>query len=304
MIFTVRAANWHNDKAALQQIRKIVFIEEQKVPIELEWDDRDEDAYHWLALDEKNNPIGSCRLFKDGHLTRMAVLGPHRSNGVGEALLKAVLNQAKANNLFEISLSSQVHALSFYEKAGFVAYGPEYMDANIPHRSMRLQLLVSRLLGHHGGDFAVSNLKKTAQELIKQVSKQLRILSYDLDTKIFDNHEMVESISSLARHSRYTNIQILVVDSSKIVSRGHRLINLQRRLSSNILLRKATTLPHEIKNNLIIADQTGTICQSIKEPKKIWANYNNHPITQNYISQFDDLWQRAQEDNNLRQLEL
>lgn len=304
MSFSIKAANWQTDKTALRAIRSEVFIEEQQVPVEVEWDDHDEHSYHWLALDEQNNPIGSCRLLTDGHITRMAVVKSQRGNGVGAALLQAALDQARTDNWFEVSLSAQLHAIPFYQKAGFIAQGPEYMDVNIPHRTMRLQLLPARLLGQHGGNFAVIQLSLTALELINQVSKQLRILSYDLDYKTFDNEEMLQSISALARRSRYTDIRILVVEPAKLVSRGHRLLSLQRRLSSNILLRRTTALAHDIKDNLIIADQTGFISQSIKEPEKSWANYNNRPVTQSYISQFDDLWQRAQEDKDLRQLEI
>ncbi len=304
MTFTTRLANWEQDKALLREVRTTVFVEEQQVPIELEWDDKDENAFHWLALDENNKPLGTCRMLPDGHIGRMATLHSHRGKGIGLALLNSALEQAASLQLFEAYLYAQTHAIPFYEKAGFIAIGEEFMDADMPHKTMRLQLAERRLLGIHGGNFVIDNFKSVALDITEQAQKELRILSYQLDPRIFDNDDYHRLVSQLARKSRYTDIRILVVDPAPLVKRGHRLLTLQRRLSSNILIRKTSANPHDIKDNLIIADHTGMLCQSIKEPEKIWGNYYNRPVVQTYIDQYDDLWQRAKEDKDLRQLEI
>jgi predicted GNAT family N-acyltransferase len=93
--FTVRLANWQADQSAVSSIRETVFIHEQHVPIELEWDQFDEDCLHLLALDADGRPIGTARLLQDGLIGRMAVLKEWRGHGVGTALLKYLLREAE-----------------------------------------------------------------------------------------------------------------------------------------------------------------------------------------------------------------
>ncbi|WP_101757068.1 GNAT family N-acetyltransferase [Oceanicoccus sp. KOV_DT_Chl] len=303
MSIAIRAADWEQDRDLLRAVRDTVFIQEQNVPIELEWDEHDTTASHWLAMDNEK-AIGTCRMLGDGHIGRMAVLPNYRQQGIGRLLLQSALQQARINQYYEVYLYAQTHAIDFYQREGFTTYGEEFLDAGIPHLSMRKQIAEHRLLGLHGGNFAINNHPAEALQLIQQCSKYLRILSYDLDPKTFDTDAMADCISALARKSRYSEIRILIVDSHNISRRGHRLLNLHRRLSSNILLRRTNAAPHDIKNNLIIADLYAMISQSIKEPEKCWGNYNNKPVTNNHIVWFDDLWQRASEDKNLRLLEI
>lgn len=302
--FTINSAQWETDKEQLQAVRYSVFVEEQAVPIEEEWDDHDEDANHWLALSDTGEAVGTVRMLSDGHIGRMAVLKSHRKLGIGQALLKIALTHARELNLYEAYLYAQTHAVEFYRNEGFAVFGEEFMDANIPHLTMRLKLAEHRLLGVHGGNFPIDALKQTIIELVQQTSKQLRILSYDLDPDTFDNEEMAQCISAFARKSGFSDIRILVANTTAIVKRGHRLLTLQRRLPSIIQIRKTSDEAHLIQDNMIIADQYAIISQSIEEPAKIWSNFNNKPAATNYAAQFDDLWERGHEDADLRQLGL
>ena len=304
MKILIESANWVSDNTELQRIRTEVFVKEQAVPIELEWDDKDSVAKHWLAFNGEGQAIGTIRMLADGHIGRMAVAKHCRQQGVGRALLAAVIEFAKSEQFYELYLYAQNYAVDFYSKAGFICEGETFMDANIPHQAMRLRLRDQRLLGINGGDFSISDHPTAAKDLISQVQQRLRILSFNLDPDSFDCESIVNTISTLARKSRYTEIRLLVADISSIVKQGHQLLNLQRRLPSNIALKKVSCEPHLLHDNLIIADNTGFICQSIKEPEKICGNYNNRPTTQSYIEQFDELWNRAIIDPDLRQLDL
>ena len=134
--FSVRQACWQKDRAALQRIREIVFVQEQKVPRDLEWDDRDSAAHHFLAEDENHNPIGTARLLNDGQIGRMAVLKSWRSSGVGSALLAAVLNQVSNSVCPKPFLKAQTRAVPFYERHGFQTRGDVFQEAGIPHLRM------------------------------------------------------------------------------------------------------------------------------------------------------------------------
>lgn len=129
--------------AALRKVRSQVFIQEQQVPPDLEWDGLDENAQHFLARDREGQAIGSARLLlHDGraHIGRMAVLPTWRRQGVGTALLTAVLETAKQNAANLAFLNAQISAAGFYAKAGFIAQGHEFLDAGIPHIRMELAL--------------------------------------------------------------------------------------------------------------------------------------------------------------------
>lgn len=138
--FTIHVATWTNDRRELRFVREQVFILEQQVPEELEWDGLDTHAVHLLARDQAGNPIGTVRMLGDGHVGRMAVVAPWRDRGVGSALLKTIIATAHSVGMERIFLDAQVQAIGFYERFGFIAEGDEFMDAGIPHRHMTLVL--------------------------------------------------------------------------------------------------------------------------------------------------------------------
>lgn len=134
--FSVRRASWHDDRVMLQDLRRRVFIVEQQVPEDLEWDDADARSIHALALDARGRALGTGRLLSDGHIGRMAVVNEWRRRGVGSAILKLLLTQARQQGYGAVHLHAQTHALEFYAKHGFVAHDDEFMEAGIPHRKM------------------------------------------------------------------------------------------------------------------------------------------------------------------------
>lgn len=139
-LYIVRLADWRVDCAALQAVRRAVFIEEQQVPEALEWDELDGDCRHVLAVSGAGVPIGTGRLLPDARIGRMAVLWDWRRRGVGSAILGMLLELARAHGHKEIVLHAQTHALGFYARHGFEIRGSEFMEAGIPHHSMALGL--------------------------------------------------------------------------------------------------------------------------------------------------------------------
>ena len=137
---TLRIANWQNDSGALRAIREAVFIHEQRIPPELEWDEIDASCIHVLAMDSAGKPIGTARLSSDGSIGRMAVLKDWRGKGVGSALLQCLLGEARSRQIKQIGLNAQTYAVGFYLKFGFQPVGEEFLDAAIPHVRMVLRL--------------------------------------------------------------------------------------------------------------------------------------------------------------------
>ncbi len=136
----VRLADWSRDRPTLEQIRRRVFVEEQKVPEALEWDGIDAECRHVIAENGAGEAIGCARLLPDGHIGRVAVLAEARGHGVGDALLRRMIALASELGHERVIVNAQTHALAFYERHGFVAVGPEFDDAGIPHRAMERRL--------------------------------------------------------------------------------------------------------------------------------------------------------------------
>ena len=136
----MRAASWRDDAAVLQDLRRRVFIVEQQVPEDLEWDDADAVCIHALALDQAGIAIGTGRLLPDSNVGRMAVDRHWRGRGVGSAILKFLIACARTQRAEFVHLNAQTHAIRFYLRHGFVARGAEFLDAGIPHRQMTLRL--------------------------------------------------------------------------------------------------------------------------------------------------------------------
>ena len=136
--YSIRIVRWQEAQEQLREIREQVFIREQQVPLALEWDGLDEKAVHLLALDQQARAIGCARILPGGVIGRMAVTQELRNRGVGKAILKKAIAYCRGQGWHDISLSAQTHAISFYERAGFVVCSEIYQDAGIPHRDMRL----------------------------------------------------------------------------------------------------------------------------------------------------------------------
>lgn len=132
-----RIADWQRDRPALQRIREAVFVDEQGVSAELEWDGKDAQCLHALAAIGAVEPVATGRLQPDGKIGRMAVLREWRGRGLGQAILDELVRAAADSGLTTVYLHAQTHAMPFYERAGFVAEGPEFDEAGIPHRLMR-----------------------------------------------------------------------------------------------------------------------------------------------------------------------
>jgi predicted GNAT family N-acyltransferase len=138
--FTVHLVFWRDAEPLLRAIREVVFIQEQKVPPELEWDDLDNTCHHALALSSGGDAIGCGRITPDGKIGRIAVLAEWRRKRIGTAILELLVDYARSQHYTQVELNAQVQAIPMYDKFGFKVTGDLFMDANIPHRKMILPL--------------------------------------------------------------------------------------------------------------------------------------------------------------------
>ncbi len=134
----LRTLTWEEARPESAPIRFAVFVDEQKVPLDMELDEHDAACVHVVARSD-GRAVGTGRLLPDGHIGRMAVLKEARGQGVGAAMLTRLMELARERGDKEVALSAQTHAIGFYRRHGFVEEGGEYLDAGIPHLMMRLR---------------------------------------------------------------------------------------------------------------------------------------------------------------------
>lgn len=137
--YGVEAGDWTVLGAEAGPVREAVFVREQGVPLEMEYDEADPVSLHVLARGPAGEAIGTARLLPDGHVGRLAVLAAWRGKGVGAALLRRLIDVARERNLDRLALHAQTSAMGFYRKFGFGEEGAEFLEAGIPHVLMTRQ---------------------------------------------------------------------------------------------------------------------------------------------------------------------
>ncbi|WP_313891483.1 GNAT family N-acetyltransferase [Psychrobacillus sp.] len=120
-------------------IRRIVFVEEQDVPLHLELDEYDQGAVHFIAYDGET-PFGAGRIREiDDHIgkvERVCILPSYRGKSHGNLMMQCMEDYAASKGFHKLKLHAQSHALAFYEKRNYTITSPEFLDAGIPHRAM------------------------------------------------------------------------------------------------------------------------------------------------------------------------
>lgn len=143
-VLDVQVGHWDRLGPQAQAIRTAVFVQEQKIPAELEWDAADATAVHALACNRLGRAVATGRLLVHapgvGKIGRMAVTSTLRGSGAGAAVLKALIAAARERGDREVMLHAQASAVGFYLRQGFAPVGPAFEEAGIPHQEMALTL--------------------------------------------------------------------------------------------------------------------------------------------------------------------
>ena len=137
MPLSVTVGQWATLGARAGAVREAVFVVEQGIPREIEWDGADARCIHALAVDRTGRAVGTGRLLPDGHIGRMAVLPDARGRGVGSAVLVQLMQAARERGDRVVILSAQCTAEPFYARHGFKRIGKPYIEAGILHVRMQ-----------------------------------------------------------------------------------------------------------------------------------------------------------------------
>ncbi len=285
MSIRFRKYSWQLAPGSIRDIRQQVFIEEQNVPSELEWDETDEIADHYLAVLPDNTPAGVARLFstleETGHIGRMAILPQFRGRGIGEALLRHLIAES-ANRFSELRLSAQEHAIPFYQRSGFHVCSGVYDDAGIPHFDMRCL----------APDLAAGSLGASDHPMI---------LGSDTDSWLFDTESRLLGLMDSVVGSE---VRLLIHDDKPLVKRRHALVELMRRLPSRMELRLVNEDYPVEDQPFILADREGVVYRHDFYKPEGFAKFSDGGRVKLLSENFQRMWDAARPSLELRELPL
>lgn len=315
--YFIEPAVWSVDAQALKAVRTEVFIVEQQIPEREEWDADDETADHALARSADGVPIGTGRLLPDGRIGRMAVLKAWRGEGVGAALLRHLMERAAARGMRRLRLSSQKYAVPFYAQAGFVIDGPEYLECDIPHQGMVLELPAPQAAGPVGASLLpapplarrlsaerASELREATLALLDAARHEVCIYSRDLEPPLYEDAEVLEAIRKVALSGRRAKVRILLQDTTRVARDGHRLVDLAQRLSSIVHLRRVSHEDASYPSAYALTDTGGYLFRTFGDRYEAVGDVCYPPRRDELKRLFDEVWERAESPPELRRLGL
>ncbi|WP_144822042.1 GNAT family N-acetyltransferase [Marinobacter piscensis] len=322
MTIRIQKYSWQFAPPQIRDIRHKVFVEEQNVPPELEWDATDEIADHFLAVLPDDTPVGVARLFstsdETGHIGRMAILPGFRGQGMGEALLKHLIRES-SEHYQELKLSAQKHAIAFYQRAGFHICSEPYQDAGIPHLDMRClapALLSDQAVSirHHpmllGTDTQPwlfddeSSMLGLMDSIVGQARRRLWLYDKLLDPDLYDRNRLRDLISELARGHHLSDVRLLIHDDKPLVKRRHQLVELMRRLPSHVKLKLVNRdYPHDDRP-FMLADREGVLCRHDFTRPSGFAEFAGSGRVRLLSDTYQRMWDAGRNSLELRELRL
>jgi len=295
--FGVAIVTGAGDLAAAHAVRTAVFVDEQGVPADLERDALDALSRHVLATASDGTPIGAGRIAPDGRIGRLAVRSAWRGRGVGDAMLRALLDAARDARLRETWLHAQLPAMALYARAGFVAEGARYEEAGIVHRTMR------RIAG---ATFPVDDLAAAVDATVTLASAARRTLwlrTRDLDPGLYDHPDVLAALRRFATSGRGVQVQVLLHDPATVQHRGSALLALSQRLSSAFAFRAVEDpVDREFAGAFLVNDAGGFHVRTLGHRVDGEAATDLPGRARQLAQQFAPVWERSRVCGEFRAL--
>lgn len=323
----VTTVDWHTGKA-LRDIRQQVFIDEQQVPEDLEWDAQDEEATHFLLL-RAGHPVGTGRLLKNGHIGRVAILRQHRGIGLGDRLMRAIIDHAVDHGMIELHLSAQTHAIPFYRQLGFEICSEVYLDAGIEHQDMHwtrsaaepealpaIEFVSPGRFTIHNPDeeqappaeynqpgmtaINESNAQHELIQLIDDCRQTLLIYSPEQAQWLFNRQATIQACERLIARNPKARIQILLQEVSNEFLSGHTLLSITRRFPSLCQIRKQHPDLAKQPYCQVMTDLQGFLMLPIARQREGFVRKESRDQVKRWSDSFNDLWSSSQTDSAIR----
>jgi hypothetical protein len=139
-----------------------------------------------------------------------------------------------------------------------------------------------------------------ALALIQQADRFVDIFTHDLEPAMYDTDECHDALLEVARRGRFSRVRILIQEPVKVARRGHRLLELGRRLSSSIQMLRASERFQAISNSFLIVDKIGLLQRPYRDSYKAIANFSDPVLAKELSGQFENIWNEAEPDPYLR----
>jgi len=295
--FRVELVEFQQALAELRGVRDEVFVDEQRVPVELEHDALDPLCTHVIARLLDGTPIGTGRLTPERHIGRMAVRAPWRGRGVGDALLLALVEQARLRGWPDVHLNAQVSAIGFYERHGFQPEGERFIEAGIEHQAMRRALDGPRAIERR------QDAIDTTVQIIQGARRSLWIRSFVLDPGLYDAPEVMQALRSFATSGRGNEIRILLHDAATPQRNQLPMLALAQRLPSVFLFRE---LDDPVDRNdpaaFIASDEGGYYLRTLGDRIEGEAELHAPARCRQLRAHHEQAWERARPVSEYRAL--
>jgi predicted GNAT family N-acyltransferase len=283
----------------LRRVRETVFVQEQQVPIEEEWDALDPLCHHVIARDHDGQPIGTGRLTPERKIGRMAVLRDWRGRGVGDALLLALIQAARQRHWPEVSLHAQVSAEAFYARHGFLPYGDRFWEAGIEHQSMRRRLGGAMAIEHQQAAVAI------ATALVAQASRAVLIYTRELDPGLFDAAGLLDALRRFGTRTRGGEVRFLLQDAATPQRTLAPSIGLAQRLPSVFAFREVSDpVDRAYPSAFIVNDRGGYYFRPLGHRFDGEAELENPGRARQLGEEFGRIWERSRPCTEYRSLGL
>ena len=317
--FRVEPATWAVDRAAIEPVRLDVFVGEQQVPEDEEFDDDDPVSQHFVAIANVDGAVvGTGRLTPDGRIGRMAVTRDWRGRGVGRAILRSAIEAARLRHMEEVRLSAQVQAEGFYRRFGFEPEGEIFDDVGIPHRWMRLKLdadFVAPVARRRrepadtsslpaGGFSLPSEYAERLLALIRCTRARLDVVTADLEPPLFNRTDVVEALKELLTLGAQPRVRVLVMDSTRAVQGGHRWIDLAQQRTSAMEIRNPPLQLADYPSAFSIADDRHILFRDLANRYEGRVLVDDPFEAKRLQEWFTEAWEHGTVDPQTRRLSL
>jgi predicted GNAT family N-acyltransferase len=295
--FVVEVIDFAIGRDDLQAIREVVFVQEQQVPAEMERDALDPQCVHVIARSADGMAIGTGRLTPDHRIGRMAVLRDWRGKGVGDAMLLALIDQARERGWREVALNAQASAITFYARHGFLPHGERFMEAGIEHLAMRRLLAGANAIEDHAAAVV------TTRALIGAARRGLWIYSRNLDPGLFDAPEVLDAFRSFATAGVGGEARILLQDAAAPQRAHAPLLELAQRLPSVFLFREPIDPVDRAYASAYLAnDNGGYYFRSLGHRLEGEADLHGPGRARQLRNAFEQVWERSRPVTEYRAL--
>ena len=293
--FRVEAVDYQSALPDLRSVRETVFVQEQHVPQDMEWDELDPLCRHVLARDSEGRAIGTGRLTPEHKIGRMAVLADWRGRGVGDALLHALIDEARRLGWREVSLHAQVSAIGFYARHGFLPYDAPFVEAGIDHQAMR------RLIDKPNPVQTRAAALAATLGVMAGARRSLQIYSRELDPGLLDTPEALAALRQFATQGGET--RILLQDPGTPQRALSPLIGMAQRLPSAFALR-AVEEPGDLAYAaaFVVNDRGGWYFRTLGHRFDGETHLHGEPRARQLRAAFEPMWERARPCTEFRAL--